>query len=557
MLLGLTISNVAVFEDISVDFRNNFNVITGETGSGKSILIEALKLLAGNRANKKLIRKGAESAYVSGTFDIKDEKIFKILRKYDIIIDDSDYIIISREIFENGKSKNKINSRNVTISLLNEISFFLFDIYGQFDSGKLYQKEKHKQLLDTVCDSKIDILKKNYRSLYRDYREKTVRKLELEKNLISRDARLDQYKYEIEEIENADLRIDEEDELIKELKKLSNAKDIKNEIAECNSLLNDDENSALSNLNRALGVLSKLKEYDDKIEIISDRLDISISEIQDISISLAGYFEDLDIDDENIELIDERLSFINRLKRKYGYTIEDIEKYLEELKNDYSELINVSDSLEQLNEEIKVSVDKMYELTDEISDYRKIGKDFLEKNMPLELKKLNMQNINFKVNFVNRENFNENGLQDVEFLISTNIGSDLGELDKIVSGGEASRIMLALKKLSNQDVSSSTMILDEIDTGISGKTASMAGEVIEELSKKSQILCITHSPQIAAITKDHYLIEKTTKNNETISKIYKLDDDSRIMEVARLLSGINITKKSISNARQLISESAL
>lgn len=555
MLLNLTIANIAVFKDISINFQDGYNVITGETGSGKSVLIDALKLLIGYRANKKLIRNGCKSAYVSGTFDIKNSELSSILELNDIKIFEDDYLIISREIFENGKSINKINDRTVTISLLNEISLFLFDVYDQFDSSKLYKKDRHIELLDSICDVDIKKCKIDYEKLYNEYKKSIIRKKELEDKLESRDIRLEQYQFEIDEIEDANLRVGEEEELLKSLKKLSNIKNIKTDIANCSDMLSSDENSVLDDLNNILSKLSKLNQYDEKIEVISERLDLSIQELQDVSYEISEYFDELDIDDEGMEIIDERLSLINRMKRKYGYSIDDINAYLLDVKKDYDDLLNLSSNLDNLYKNIDELKNKMLVLTNRIRRLRFEAKSYLENELPKELYNLNMKNINFVVNIKERDDFNENGLEDVEFYISTNVGADLQQLNKVVSGGEASRIMLALKKMSNSENSTSTIILDEIDTGISGKTARMAGLMISSLSFKTQIICITHSPQIAALTHNHYVIDKSFGEEETFAKIYKLNEDARLNEVARLLSGIDITENSINNARQLISES--
>lgn len=555
MLLNLTIANIAVFKDITINFENGYNVITGETGSGKSVLIDALKLLIGYRANKKLIRNGCKSAYVSGTFDINNQELYKILQKHDIKVLDDDYLLISREIFENGKSINKINSRNVTISLLNEISLFLFDVYDQFDSSKLYKKDRHIELLDSICDEGIKNCKLDYSKLYYDYKKAISKKKDLESKLESRDIRLEQYKFEIDEIVDADLKAGEEEDLLRTLKKLSNIKNIKSDIATSSNMLNSDENSVLNDLNVILSKLSKLNQYDEKIETISERLDLSIQELQDISIEISEYFDDLDIDNETIEIIDERLSLINRIKRKYGYSIEDVNSYLVNVRKDFDDLLHLSSNLDNLYKYIDEIKNRMLVLTNKIKKMRVEAKSYLEKQLPIELENLNMKNINFLVNIDERTEFNENGLEDIEFYISTNVGANLQQLNKVVSGGEASRIMLALKKMSNSENSTSTIILDEIDTGISGKTARMAGLMISSLSRKAQIICITHSPQIAALTYNHYVIDKSFEENETFARIYKLDEEARLNEVARLLSGIDITENSINNAMQLISES--
>ncbi len=553
MLLNLNIKNLAVFQDISIGFNSGFNLITGETGAGKSILIEALFLLIGSRASKDLIRKDNKSAFLSAAFDISNNtKAIKFLNDNNILIEEDDCLIISREILETGKSINKINNNIVSINILKDLGIFLLDIYGQFEQQYIYKKENHIILLDSLISKNINNILNEYEILYTEYRKKLSEINELEDKLYNKEQKLEQYSYEINEIEEAVLLEDEEENLIKELKKLSNIKEIQASLFEIEKRLIKNDDSAMNYINSSYSLLNKIKNYDDNINTYIEQMDVIIDELQSLGFEIINYSDNLELDEQRLEDIEKRISLINRLKRKYGYSISKINEYKEKIKKEYNILLEADNKLKALNNDLKAIKETLSQKSTVITDLRKNAANFLEKNIVMELEDLNMKNVQFKVKINEKDDFSINGKDDVEFLMSTNAGANLNSIQKIISGGEASRIMLAIKKLSCDNDFSTTLVFDEIDTGISGKTSQMAGNKMRFISKKSQVICVTHSPQIASISDSHYMIEKNTLLNETTSIVKKLDKEEKINEIARLLSGMNITQKSLNNAKELI-----
>jgi len=558
MLLNLNISNFAVFEKESINFENGFNVFTGETGTGKSVLIEALFLILGERASKDLIRKGKKSAFVEAVFDISsNNKLNIFLSENNMPLDENDFLIVSREILENGKTINKINNRIVPLNIIKEIGNYLIDIYGQFGHSSLFKKENHIMLLDGMIQNELKPLFEHYNILYKKYSKKCEEINYLEKKLINKDNRIEQLKYELSEIEEAGLNEFEEDKLLNEIKKLSNIQEIKNSLYEINNILNQDDNSAINNLNIVYSILNKIKSYDENLNKFLPRLELLLEDIQSFIYDVIDYSEGLDIDEERLVFIEDRVSVINRLKRKYGFTIEKILEYKNSADNELLILLEAESNLKLLTKEKKELYNSLNEYAEKISSYRKKAGSYLEKEILKELSDLNMKNIKFKVNITKKSEFTLDGIDSVEFLISTNVGSDLNSVQKVVSGGEASRIMLAFKKLSSDIDSTETLVFDEIDAGISGKTSQMAGMKMNYISNNHQVICVTHSPQIASISKEHFLIEKKVVDNNTFSTVKKLDDNNKVFEIARLLSGLKITEKSLNNAKELIENSEL
>jgi len=551
MLLNLSISNFAVFENESIKFDKGFNVFTGETGSGKSVLIEALSLILGERASKDLIRKGKNSAVIEAVFDISEyEEVYNILKELNIDIDTEDYLIISRQILENGKSISKINGRTIPLGSLKEVGSCLMDIYGQFGHESLFKKENHILLLDSLIQRELVPFLSEYSKLFTEYNKKLSEIDFIQEKLINKDIKMEQLQYEICEIDEADLKVTEEEELLKEIKKLSNIKELQSSLYEISNIL-----TSSNVLNNVYSILNKIKTYDEALENFLSRLDILLEEIQYFNYDLRDYSEKLEFDENKLNNIENRMSLINRLKRKYGFSIDKIFEYRNESEKELNLLKEAEYKLNVLIKEKDLLFNTLKELSEKISDKRKKAAEILEARLLQELCDLNMKNIRFKVNIERKSNFSSDGIDDVEFLISTNAGSDLNSVQKVVSGGEASRIMLAFKKISSDIESLQTMIFDEIDAGISGKTAQMAGIKMNYISDNHQVICVTHSPQIASISKNHFLIEKKVVDGNTYSTVKKLDDEYKVYEIARLLSGMKITEKSLNNAKDLIDSS--
>ena len=544
MLLSLNISNFAVFENISVNFDPGFNVVTGETGSGKSVLIDAIQLILGERASKESIRKGKNSAIIEGIFDISDnDNLLKLLKELDMEIDNDDFLIISRELLDNGKNINKVNQRTVPLSTIKTIGSFLIDIYGQFGHESLFKKDNHIKLLDSLIQKEISRILEEYVDLFIKFNKLSNEINILTEKLLNKDNKIEQLKYEIDEIDDAQLKEFEEDELLKKIKKLTNVQEIKKSLFEAIRTINSD------NLNNVYTILNKIQSYDEKLEVFLSRLDIQLEELKMLSYDLRDYSDNLDIDEKELNLIENRMSLISRLKRKYGFSIEKINEYRNSCNEELNILMQAESRLNSLVNEKNKIFKSLTQYADTMSKKRKEAAEYLEKQILIELNDLNMKNIKFKVN-IQKKNISLDGVDNIEFLISTNVGSDLNSVQKIVSGGEASRIMLAFKKIKS-DIGQ-TMVFDEIDTGISGKTAQMSGIKMNYISLNNQVICVTHSPQIASISKNHYFIEKNVVGNNTYSTINKLDYEKKVYEIARLLSGMNITDKSLNNAKELI-----
>lgn len=558
MLLNLNIGNFAVFEKESVKFDTGFNVFTGETGAGKSVLIDAIMLIMGERASKDLIRKGKKSAVVEALFDISENlKVQEKLNEIGITVDDGDFLIISREILESGKSINKINGRVVPLNTIKEIGGRLVDVYGQFGSASLFKKENHIAILDSVASSDIIPTLNEYNALYKQYKDVCAETEYLAEKLINKDMRLEQLQYEYDEIENADIKEDEEEELLREVKKLSNVQDIKAAVSEACEIMSSSEISAVNGVNSAYSLISKVQSYDeDGMKEFLPKLDIILDELHEFTYSLIDYSDNLDVDEERLALIESRVSLINRIKRKYGYTLEKVMEYKRGVEEEIKLLKDAESRLDILSVKKTELVKKLNSTASKITDMRKSAGTYLEKAILKELDDLNMKSIMFKVCIEKKESYSPGGMDTVEFLIATNAGSDLNSVQKVVSGGEASRIMLALKKIGSEIDSIDTLVFDEIDTGISGKTSQMAGIKMKYIAISHQVICITHSPQIASISKNHYLIEKSIEGGSTYSHVKKLGAEDKVHEIARMLSGMNITEKSLGNARELIESSS-
>ena len=544
MLLSLNISNFAVFESVSVNFDSGFNVFTGETGSGKSVLINAIELILGERASKELIRKGKNSALIEGIFDIgHNDDLYETLKNLNVENDKDDFLIISRELLQNGKSINKVNGRTVPLNIIKAIGSFLIDIYGQFGHESLFKKENHIKMLDSLIQKELSPIFQSYDKLFANYNRIQNEIYTLNEKLLNKDKKIEQLQYEINEIDMAELREFEEEELLKKIKKLSNVQEIKKSLYESIHILNSD------NINSVYSIINKIQGYDEKLEEFLSRIDIQLEELKLLSYDLRDYSDNLALDEKELNNIENRMSLINRLKRKYGFSIERINEYRKTSQEELSLLLEADSKLNSLNTEKNEIYKLMIENAGIISKKRKTAAEYLEKQILIELSELNMKNIEFKVK-IEKKNISVDGVDNVEFLISTNVGSDLNSVQKIVSGGEASRIMLAFKKIKS-DVGQ-TMVFDEIDIGISGKTAQMSGVKMNYIAAKNQVICVTHSPQIASISRNHFLIEKKVVDNNTISTVKKLDKENKINEIARLLSGMKITDKSLNNAKELI-----
>ncbi len=555
MLANLTISNFIIFDQIEVDFFKGFNAFTGETGAGKSMIIDAVLQLLGEKANRNFVGTKKDTALVQGLFFIDDPKLKELITKNDIEYEEGSGIVISRKIYNTGRSTAKINGTLVNINFLKDIREFLIDVHGQYEQQSILDKEKHISILDDFIKEEISNTKLEYKNKYKELQKIKNRLKDIEANLENKEDRVDFLKFQINEIEKANLKENEEEELFSEHKYLSNIDKLNSNLNKASYMLNYSEESIVEQLSSIIYELSQISDLDEDIKKFEDIINDKYEEMKDLSYELKSYIENIEVDKSRLNKINNRLSTINELKRKYKMEIQDILKKKDDNIDELNKLEGLNKEYDSLTEDKDVLEEDMDVLANTMHSLRSNNAEKLEKSIKEELEELNMKDITFKVDIKLSEKFNENGKDNVEFLISTNPGSKLESFSKILSGGEVSRIMLAVKSILNKIDDIPTMIFDEIDTGISGKTAFLIGKKINKLSKKHQIICVTHSPQVAASADHHFKIEKFTGDKSAVSNVAQLSYEDRIQEVARLLSGDRITNSSIKNSEELINDS--
>jgi DNA repair protein RecN (Recombination protein N) len=556
MLANLSISNFIIFDKIEVDFFKGFNAFTGETGAGKSMIIDAVLQLLGEKSNRNFVSSSKDTAVIQGLFFVDNKNLEKLLRDNDVDFDKETGIVISRKIYNTGRSTAKINGTLVNINFLKEIREYLIDVHGQYEQQSILDKDKHIEILDDFIKDDIQELKINYKEKYFKFLDVNRKIKNIENKLENKDDRIEFLKFQINEIEKADLKVDEEEELFNEHKYLSNIDKLNNNLNQANYILNYSEESVVEKLTSIIQELSQVSDLDEEIKKLEDMLNDKYEEIKDIAYDLRSYIENIDVDKNRLTNINRRLSTINDLKRKYRLEVVDILKKKEENAEELNYLLGLNEEYESLNQQIKVLTKELKEISSKLHHIREGNASNLEDKVTEELEELNMKNITFKISIKEGKNFNENGTDIIEFLISTNPGSKLESFSNILSGGEVSRIMLALKSILNKIDDIPTMIFDEIDTGISGKTAFLIGRKIKKISTDHQIICVTHSPQVAASADHHFKIEKYIDSTKAESRVEKLSFEDRVEEVARLISGDTITTSSLKNSEELIINSS-
>ncbi len=558
MLLQLDISNIALIDKISIDMANGLSVLTGETGAGKSILIDSINAVLGDRIGKDIVRTGTDKAVVEAVFSSDSEQLISLLDELGIEFQEGDNIILSREISVNGKNTCRINGRLVNLSVLKQVGELLIDIHGQHDNQSLLKTESHIQFLDAFGGAAIESLKKEYLLLFSQYKEIKQRQKSLlgDKGEIAR--RLDMLKFQIEEIKASKLKDGEDDLLFKKRQLLANSEKIVNALATSYDLLaggNSMTKSIVYNANKALTELSYAMKYDEALKGAHEKLESVIYQLEDISEEIRNRRDESEFSPEELSEIDERLDVITRLKRKYGASIAEIKDFYSSTVKEYDELIQSEELSAKLSQMIIEIEEKMFSKAKELNNLRMRCASQLEEKITNELNGLEMKNAKFSVNLVfddQQKHFHNNGLDKAEFMISTNAGEPQKPLSKIASGGEMSRIMLAIKTiLANVDFVP-TLIFDEIDTGISGKAAQKVGQKLAQISKTHQVLCVTHLSQLACMADNHYLIEKYSENESTFTRVVPLDEDSRVIEISRIIGGADVTKAAKQHSEELI-----
>lgn len=538
MISTMHIKNIGIIEDLTVEFNNGFNVLTGETGAGKTLIIDSLGIISGDRFSKDMIRKGENHSFVELNLFMPNDNNS---------IDGN--IVVSREIYDNGKNTCKINGRLVTVSELKEFMGSIIDIHGQNDNQVLMRKQEHIKYLDNYIGNDILKQKEIYSEMFHRYNE--IRR-ELKCNYgdeKERQRKLDLLKYQLNEIENANLMPGEEENLNAEHRIMKNSEKIYANLAEIEQNLGDNTIEAINNSIRCFEKIEGLdKKYSDKLTELKN----IYYEVQELSRDISHMSSELNFDEEKRSEIEERLDFIYSLKRKYGNSVEEILEYKQNIEDEIYNIENCEERNNKLRIQLSELEHDMNEICHDMNELRVKYSNILSQNINNELIDLEMRNATFsvKINLVEDNQFTENGLDEVEFMISTNIGDDSKSLIKIASGGEISRIMLAIKTVLADSDKVPVLIFDEIDTGISGKAAKSVGEKIKIISRKHQVLCVTHQPSIAARGDYNYFINKKVKNGKTVTNVKLLDEQEVINEIARISSG-DITINSINHAKEL------
>lgn len=547
MLLNLHVKNLALIEEVDVDFEKGLIVLTGETGAGKSLILGSINIALGNKATKEIIRQGKDYALVELTFSV-DEKSKKKLEEYDINIDD-DVITVSRKITDR-RSVAKINGETVNVSILRNVMSELVDIYGQHDHQSLLYKNKHLEILDEFASAEIGSLKTNICLKYKEYLLLNEKLKNFEYDEATRMRELELIKFEVDEIDNAELTVGEDEALEVEYKKISNSQNIVENLVGIEQTLS--ENQGIKDLiSSCIALINDVGSDDEKVKSIRDELYNIEALIQDLSREVYDYSVNITINPERLNEIEKRLDLINHLKLKYGKNISEILIYRNKKQEQLDMLLNYEENLYLLKEEISVLEKYITGLCCELSDIRSKAALELEKLVVKALKDLNFLQVDFKIQISRKNSFNENGFDDVEFLISTNPGEPVRSIGKVASGGELSRIMLALKSILANEDNIDTLIFDEVDTGVSGRTAGMVANKLAMISRMRQVICISHLAQIASMADAHYLIEKNIKDNETFTNIVKLSYEESIEELVRISGGSEITESAYIHAKEM------
>ncbi|OQR10659.1 DNA repair protein RecN [Ligilactobacillus salivarius] len=551
MLQELSIKDFAIIDEIQISFQPKMTVLTGETGAGKSIIIDALGLLVGGRGSTEFIRKGEKKAVIQGLFTLpREANTYNILEEYGIDSEDGQ-IILQRDLYRGGRNICRINGMMVNLATLRKVGETLIDIHGQNEHQELMKPENHIDLLDEY-DKKTSQLRNQYQVVYQNYRKL---KLSMEKKEADEKAwaqRLDMLNFQVKEIEEAGLKINEEDELVEEKNKLDNFQAIHDALELSYQILSGEKIDVVGNLGNAMNELSDVSDLSENLQEINTKISDAFYSLEDAARDISDELDSMEWNGERLNEIEERLELIHQLKRKYGDTIEDILHYHSRIEKELREMENAEQNSEKQERQLSEALEKVKELAIKLSKQRKKSAKKLEKMIHEQLSALYMDKAVFEVKCLNNSKLYSKGIDKVEFYIQTNPGEEMGPLAKIASGGELSRIMLALKTIFSQKMGVTSIIFDEVDTGVSGRVAQAIAEKISQISNNSQVLCITHLPQVAAIADNHYYISKSVNDGRTETSLKELDEKQKIREIARMLSGSEITELTLKHAEELI-----
>ncbi|MCH5382758.1 DNA repair protein RecN [Limosilactobacillus fermentum] len=555
MLQELTIDNLAIIDHLSLEFDDHMTVLTGETGAGKSIIIDAVSLLAGGRGSQEFIRKGEEKLSLQGQFEIP--KLPGYVAQLDElgISHDDGALIISREIHRSGRNTIRVNGTLVNAATLKRLGSGLVDIQGQNEHQLLLRPEAHLGMLDQFANAKVQPLLASYQEQYQEYRRLEAAVNQKKANEQQWAQRLDMLRYQVKEIGDADLRADEEDELIAERERLEHFQQIATTLQQVVGVLNDDEEAPVLDqvatiMNAAQEIAPFDPEYDDLAQSLSD----AYYSLQDVANQAGHQLDSLEFDEERLATINARLATIADLEHKYGESLADVLAYYDQIKEELTDMEAAADSGSDLEERLNAVQADLLNQGNALSQVRQTEARKLAKQVHTQLKELYMDKAVFEVNFAKTKKpvFSATGIDQVEFYIQTNPGEAMGPLARIASGGELSRVMLALKTIFAQGEGVTSIIFDEVDTGVSGRVAQAIADKIRLIAEGSQVLCITHLPQVAAVAQHHLLIQKRVHDQRTTTSVTPLNTNQRVEELARMLAGDTITKLAREHASELL-----
>ena len=550
MLLEISIKNFAIIEAISLNFEKGMTVLTGETGAGKSIIIDAMNMMLGARATTDVIRHGAPKAEIEGLFSVENNHALQMIFD-EQGIELGDEIIIRREILQNGRSVSRVNGQMVNLSVLRSIGQYLVDIHGQHDQEELMRPQLHIQMLDGFGDADFLELKQAYQTNFDAYRKMRKQLLKIKKNQEEHKARIEMLEFQMTEIESASLQPGEDLKLNQERDKFLNHKNIADTLTNAYTMLDNEEFSSLANVRSAMNDMESIEEYDAEYREISSSLSESYYVLEDVTKRLEDIIESLDFDGNRLMQIESRLDLIHAITRKYGGNVDDVLMYFAKITEEYNLLTGNNLSSDDMEAELKKLEVSLVDLATKLASARHNLAQQLEIEIQQELKDLYMDKAQFQVQFT-KGKFTREGNESVEFYISTNPGEDFKPLVKVASGGELSRLMLAIKSAFSRKEGKTSIVFDEVDTGVSGRVAQAIAQKIHKIGQNGQVLAISHLPQVIAIADYQFFIEKISNDHSTVSIVRLLTVEERVEEVAKMLAGENVTEAALSQARELL-----
>ncbi len=550
MLLEISIKNFAIIEEISLTFENGMTVLTGETGAGKSIIIDAMNLMLGARASLDVIRHGANKAEIEGLFSVgENPALTQILEENGI--DVTEELIIRRDILQNGRSIGRINGQMVNLTTLRAVGQYLVDIHGQHDQEELMKPNMHIRMLDEFGNEQFADVKKHYQELFESYRQLRKRVVTKQKNEQEHKARIEMLEFQIAEIEAAALKAGEDQALNQKRDKLLNHKNIADTLTNAYVMLDDEEFSSLSNIRSAMNDLMTLEEFDADYKGMSANVSEAYYILEEVTKHLGDVIDDLDFDAGSLQQIEARLEVIYSITRKYGGSVDDVLEYYDNITKEYNLLTGSDESSDDMEKALKRLEKELIVAAEELSQERHALAKDLEAEIKQELADLYMEKADFQVQFT-KGKFNRDGNEAVEFYISTNPGEGFKPLVKVASGGEISRLMLAIKSAFSRKEDKTSIVFDEVDTGVSGRVAQAIAQKIYKIGSNGQVLAISHLPQVIAIADYQFFIEKRSDENTTVSTVRLLTEEERVEEIAKMLAGSDITEMAREQARELL-----